>query len=73
MIGYLIYLGSALAVTISFNKYRSLLWAFVHGLLSWLYIIYYLVQRNKINAISSANSKKKTGSKISSHKLDGKT
>ncbi len=35
--------GTALAMAISFNTQRSVLWAVVHGLLSWIYVIYYLV------------------------------
>ena len=33
--------GSVLAVVISWTANKSLLWAIVHGLLSWLYVIYY--------------------------------
>ena len=33
--------GSALAMVISWTANKSLLWANVHGLLSWLYVIYY--------------------------------
>ena len=33
--------GSALAMVISWTANKSLLWAIVHGLLSWLYVIYY--------------------------------
>ena len=33
--------GSALAIAISWTANKSLLWAIVHGLLSWLYVIYY--------------------------------
>ena len=35
--------GSALAMVISWSANKSLLWAIVHGLLSWLYVIYYAV------------------------------
>lgn len=38
-------LGSAIAVAISWSNNRSILWAIVHGLLSWLYIIYYYFTR----------------------------
>ena len=37
--------GTALAMAISFNNHRSVLWAIVHGLFSWFYVIYYLVTR----------------------------
>jgi hypothetical protein len=33
--------GSALAMVISWTANKSLLWAIVHGLLSWLYVVYY--------------------------------
>ena len=35
--------GSALAMVISWSANKSLLWAIVHGLLSWLYVLYYVV------------------------------
>jgi hypothetical protein len=34
-------LGSAIAVTISWRLNHSILWAIVHGLLNWIYVIYY--------------------------------
>lgn len=37
--------GSALAMVISFTTHKSVLWAVIHGLLSWLYVIYYLFTR----------------------------
>jgi hypothetical protein len=36
--------GSALAMVISWTANKSLLWAIVHGLLSWLYVIYYALR-----------------------------
>lgn len=36
--------GSALAMVISWTANKSLLWAIVHGLLSWLYVVYYAVR-----------------------------
>ena len=33
--------GSALAITISWSANKSLLWAVIHGIFSWLYVIYY--------------------------------
>lgn len=36
--------GSALAIVISWTANKSLLWAIVHGLLSWLYVIYYALR-----------------------------
>jgi hypothetical protein len=37
--------GSALAMAISFNVNQSLGWAIVHGLFSWLYVIYFAILR----------------------------
>lgn len=36
-------MGSALAMVISFNLNQSVLWAIIHGLLSWVYVLYYLL------------------------------
>lgn len=33
--------GTALAIAISYTANKSILWAIFHGLLSWLYVIYY--------------------------------
>ena len=33
--------GSALAITISWSANHSILWAIVHGVLGWIYVIYY--------------------------------
>jgi hypothetical protein len=35
--------GTALAMAISFNVNRSVLWAILHGVLSWLYVIYFVI------------------------------
>ena len=32
--------GSALAITISWSANHSILWAILHGLFSWFYVIY---------------------------------
>ena len=32
--------GSALAMTISYTANHSILWAIIHGILGWLYVIY---------------------------------
>lgn len=40
-------MGSALAIVISWSVHKSLLWAIVHGALSWLYVIYYALTRNR--------------------------
>ncbi|HEX9841167.1 MAG TPA: hypothetical protein VGC20_00400 [bacterium] len=33
--------GSALAIAISYSNNHSILWAMLHGLFSWLYVIYF--------------------------------
>ncbi len=33
--------GSALAMAISYNTNHSILWAIVHGIFSWIYVIYF--------------------------------
>jgi len=35
--------GCALAMVISYTAYKSILWAMLHGLFGWLYVIYYVV------------------------------
>ena len=37
--------GSALAIVISYTAHQSVLWAILHGILSWLYVIYYVFTR----------------------------
>lgn len=37
--------GSALAIAISWSANHSILWAIIHGLCSWLYVVYYLLKR----------------------------
>lgn len=38
-------LGSALAVTISWSLHKSIIWAIIHGIFSWFYVIYYALKR----------------------------
>ena len=38
-------LGSALAITISWSVNKSLLWAILHGIFSWFYVIYFAFVR----------------------------
>ena len=33
--------GSALAIAISYTANHSILWAILHGILGWLYVIYF--------------------------------
>lgn len=35
--------GSALAMVISYTHWQSIFWAIVHGLLSWVYVIYFIL------------------------------
>ena len=35
--------GSALAMVISYTTWHSIGWAIFHGLLSWLYVIYFWI------------------------------
>jgi hypothetical protein len=37
--------GSALAMAISFTTHKSVLWAIVHGIFSWLYVLYFVLTR----------------------------
>jgi hypothetical protein len=37
--------GSALAITISWSQWHSVLWAILHGFFSWLYVIYFVATR----------------------------
>jgi len=38
--------GSALAIVISWSQNHSILWAIIHGVLSWFYVIYFALTRN---------------------------
>lgn len=38
-------MGAALAVAISWSVNESILWAMLHGVLSWFYVIYYAIVR----------------------------
>ncbi len=38
-------LGSVIAVVISWDRNKSILFAIIHGMLSWLYVIYYFFTR----------------------------
>jgi len=33
--------GSYLAIVMSYVKWHSIVWAILHGLLSWVYVIYF--------------------------------
>ena len=36
-------MGSALAMILSYVEHRSIIWAIISGLLSWVYVIYYAI------------------------------
>lgn len=36
--------GSALAITISWSANKSILWAILHGILGWVYVIYFAIK-----------------------------
>ena len=38
-------LGSAIAVAISWSLHKSILWAILHGIFGWFYVIYYALTR----------------------------
>lgn len=38
-------LGSVIAVTCSWERNKSILWAILAGILSWLYVIYFALTR----------------------------
>jgi hypothetical protein len=33
--------GSALAIAISWSANKSIIWAIIHGILGWIYVVYY--------------------------------
>jgi hypothetical protein len=39
-------LGTAIAVVASWSRNKSILWAILHGILSWIYVIYYAITRD---------------------------
>jgi hypothetical protein len=40
-------LGSAVAVVLSWQRNKSILLAIIHGILSWIYVIYFAVTRRE--------------------------
>lgn len=38
-------LGSAIAVVCSWQRNRSILWAILAGILSWIYVVYFALTR----------------------------
>ncbi len=39
-------IGTIIAIVASWSRNHSVLWAIVHGMLGWLYVIYYIVTRS---------------------------
>ncbi|MFU1856917.1 hypothetical protein ACK8HY_07835 [Sphingobacterium sp. NGMCC 1.201703] len=39
-------LGSVIAVVTSWDRNKSILWALIHGILGWLYVIYFAFTRS---------------------------
>jgi hypothetical protein len=37
--------GAALAIAISWSQHQSIFWAIVHGLFSWVYVVYFALTR----------------------------
>jgi hypothetical protein len=40
-------LGTVIAVVISWSRNKSILWAIIHGILGWFYVIYALLFHKK--------------------------
>ncbi len=38
-------LGSVIAVVLSWDRNRSIMWAILHGIFSWFYVIYFACTR----------------------------
>lgn len=42
-VSYGLSFGNALAIAISWSNYKSVIWAIIDGLFSWLYVVFYLL------------------------------
>jgi hypothetical protein len=40
-------IGSAIAIVLSWHRNKSILFAILHGILSWFYVIYFALTRNE--------------------------
>lgn len=40
-------LGTIIAMVLSWSRNKSILWAIIHGLLGWLYVIYVIIAGRK--------------------------
>lgn len=45
IVKYGVSFGTALAVAISWSANESVLWAILHGFLSWFYVIWHVITR----------------------------
>jgi hypothetical protein len=43
-----IFFGCSLAICISWSVHKTISTAILHGILSWLYVIYYAVKESKL-------------------------
>ncbi|MCK5652220.1 MAG: hypothetical protein KAJ42_12625 [Gemmatimonadetes bacterium] len=37
--------GSALAIAVSYTTHQSILWAILHGIFGWFYVVYFVLTR----------------------------
>ena len=51
--------GSALAMVISYTTWHSVGWAIFHGLLSWVYVVYFVLRYSRGAAGRAGNREKK--------------
>lgn len=40
-------LGTLIAVVVSWSRNKSILWAIIHGILGWLYVIYAILVKKR--------------------------
>jgi hypothetical protein len=40
-------IGSAVAIVLSWHRNKSIVFAILHGILSWFYVIYFALTRNE--------------------------
>ena len=38
--------GAVLAIVMSWTANKSILWALIHGVLGWIYVVYYLLSHH---------------------------
>ena len=36
--------GTVLAIVMSYTAWHSVFWAIIHGFLSWIYVLYYVIR-----------------------------